>query len=69
MPTTKWTANWLTQQMVTTAHMVCQDVAVKAVVVPHFLDVVIFEECLESMKHSFLLILHSRISGRSIVVH
>ena len=42
--------------------MVCQDVAVEAVVVPHFLDVIILEERLESVKHSFLLILHSRIA-------
>jgi len=44
--------------------MVCQDVAVEAVVVPHFLDVFILEERLESMEHSFLLILHSHVLAR-----
>ena len=49
----------LLQQKIQAAHMIGQDVAVEAVIVPHFLDVIVLKERLESMEHSFLLILHS----------
>ena len=41
------------------AHVVSQDMAIKAVVVPHFLDAVVLEKRLESLHDSFLLLLRT----------